>query len=89
MSFIQAHQERWGGEPSGRVRPLAPSNSDAAVRRPASARPHRDVVVQVALRRVGDAHRQVDGADTVWAQRNREGSRVARCTGERLMREVG
>ena len=31
----------------------------------------------------------VYGADKVWAQLNREGHRVARCTIERLMRELG
>jgi putative transposase len=31
----------------------------------------------------------VYGADKVWAQLNREGIRIARCTVERLMRELG
>lgn len=31
----------------------------------------------------------VYGADKVWAQLNREGTRVARCTVERLMRDQG
>ena len=89
MSFIQAHRVRWGVEPICRVLQVAPSSYYAAVRRPASARQQRDVVVKVAIRRVWDAHRQVYGADKVWAQLNREGIRVARCTVERLMRELG
>ena len=83
------HEAQWGVEPICRVLPTAPSSSDAAVRRPASARQRRDEVLKVAIRRVWDAHRQVYGADTAWAQLNREGTRVARGTVERLMRELG
>jgi putative transposase len=39
--------------------------------------------------RVWEQHRRVYGADKVWAQLNREGVRVARCTVERLMRDLG
>jgi len=89
VRFIWAHQARWGVEPICRVLQIAPSSYYATVRRSASARQQRDVVLKVAIRRVWDAHRQVYGADKVWAQLNREGVRVARCTVERLMRELG
>jgi putative transposase len=89
VSFIQAHQACWGVEPICRALQIAPSSYYAAVRRPASARRQRDAVLKVAIRCVWDAHRQVYGADKVWAQLNREGIRVARCTVERLMRELG
>ena len=89
MKFIQAHQARWGVEPICRVLQIAPSSYYAAVTRPPSARRRRDAELRVAIRRVWDAHRQVYGADKVWAQLNREGTRVARCTVERLMRELG
>lgn len=89
MSFIQAHQARWGVEPICRVLQIASSSYYAAVRRPASARQQRDVVLKVAVQRVWDVHRQVYGADKVWAQLNRDGVRAARCTVERLMREMG
>jgi putative transposase len=89
VSFIQAHQARWGVEPICRALQIAPSSYYAAVRRPASARQQRDAVLKVAIRRVWDVHRQVYGADKVWAQLNRDGVRVARCTVERLMRELG
>jgi len=59
MSFIQAHQERWGVEPICRVLQVAPSSYYAAMRRPASARQQRDAVLKVAIRRVWEAHRQV------------------------------
>ncbi len=89
MSFIQAHQARWGVEPICRVLQIAPSSYYAAVRRPPSTRQQRDAVLKVAIRRVWDVHRQLYGADKVWAQLNREGVRVARCTVERLMRVLG
>lgn len=89
MTFIQAHQARWGVEPICRVLQIAPSSYYAAVKRPPSARQRHDADLRVAIRRVWDAHRQVYGADKVWAQLNREGTRVARCTVERLMRELG
>src|SRR6478735_5490897 len=57
--------------------------------RPVSARHRRDETLQVAIRRVWDEHRQVYGADKVWAQLKREGIAVARCAVERLMRRLG
>ncbi len=39
--------------------------------------------------RVFDANYGVYGADKIWAALNREGTPVARCTVERLMRELG
>ena len=89
MRFIEAHQARWGVEPICRVLQIAPSSYYAAVRRPVSARQQQDAVLKRAIWRVWDAHRQVYGADKVWAQLNREGTRVARCTVERLMRQLG
>ena len=89
MSFITEHRERWGVEPICRVLQIAPSSYYAAVNRAPSARQRRDAELQVAIRRVWDEHRQVYGADKVWAQLNREGVRVARCTVERLMRDLG
>jgi putative transposase len=89
VRFIAEHQLRWGVEPICRVVQVAPSSYYAAIRRPPSARRQRDAGLKVAIRRVWDAHRQVYGADKVWAQLNREGAAVARCTVERLMRELG
>ena len=89
MSFIQAHQARWGVEPICRVLQVAPSSYYAAIRRPPSARRRRDETLADAIRRVWDEHRRVYGADKVRAQLNREGVRVARCTVERLMWELG
>ena len=83
------HQQRWGVEPICRALQIAPSSYYAAVGRPLSARKRRDEVLKPAIRRVWEEHRQVYGADKVWAQLNREGTGVARCTVERLMRELG
>lgn len=89
MRFIEAHRERWGVEPICRALQVAPSTYYAAVARPASARAMRDGELKAAIRRVWEANRRVYGADKVWAQLNREGTPVARCTVERLMRSMG
>jgi len=89
VSFITEHKERWGVEPICRVLQVAPSSYYAAIRRPPSARRRRDDVLKEEIRRVWDEHRQVYGADKVWAQLKREGIPVARCTVERLMRTLG
>jgi putative transposase len=89
VSFVAAHRARWGVEPICRVLQVAPSSYYAAISRPPSARRQRDAVLKGAIRRVWDEHRQVYGADKVWAPLQREGTSVARCTVERLMRELG
>jgi putative transposase len=89
VRFITEHRARWGIEPICRVLQIAPSSYYAAIGRPASARRQRDAVLKVSIQRVWDAHRQVYGANKVWAQLTREGIAVARCTVERLMRELG
>jgi putative transposase len=49
----------------------------------------RDAQLEREIRRVHEANYSVYGADKVWAQLNREGIGVARCTVERLMRRMG
>jgi putative transposase len=89
VKFITEHRSRWGVEPICRVLQIAPSSYYAAISRSPSARRRRDEALQVDIRRVWEAHRCLYGADKVWAQLNREGLRVARCTVERLMRTLG
>ena len=89
MRFITEHRARWGVEPICRVLQVAPSSYYAAVSRAPSARRRRDAGLRAAIRRMWDEHRRVYGADKVWAQLKREGVRVARCTVERLMRQLG
>ena len=87
--FIDEHKRRWGVEPICRVLQFAPASYYAAVTRPPSARSMRDEELKAMIRRVFAEHHSVYGADKVWAQLKREGVRVARCTVERLMRELG
>ena len=89
MRFITEHKARWGVEPICRELQVAPSSYYAAIRRPPAARRRRDEALHLAIRRVWDERRRVYGADKVWAQLNREGIPVARCTVERLMRQLG
>jgi hypothetical protein len=49
----------------------------------------RDEVLKAEITRVFNVNYRVHGADKVWAQLGRDGARVARCTVERLMRELG
>lgn len=82
-------KDRWGVESICRVLHVAPSTFDAAVSRGPSARQQRNAPLEIAIRRVWEEHRCVYGADKVWAQLQREGVQVARCTVERLMRTLG
>jgi putative transposase len=102
VTFIAEHTEcvegglRWGVEPICRVLsqhgcPIAPSSyyaARAAERRPAP-RARRDEQLRQEVLRVHAANYGVYGARKVWLALNREGVRVARCTVERLMRELG
>jgi putative transposase len=94
VGFIDEHRDRFGVEPICAVLPIAPSTyfrhkvqaHDAAKR---SARARRDDELRAAIQRVWNEHQQVYGPRKVWRQLRREGRRVARCTVERLMREMG
>jgi putative transposase len=68
---------------------IAPNTYWVARKRPPSARAVRDDYLRDEIARVHAENLSVYGADKVWAQLNREGIGVARCTVERLMREMG
>jgi putative transposase len=89
IAYIDAHRDRFGVEPICRTLQFAPSTYWSAKRRPASARAERDEVLRVEIARVHAENFGVYGAPKIWAQLNREGHRVARCTVERLMRDLG
>lgn len=89
MKFIEEHRERWGVEPICRVLQFAPATYYAARTRPASARELWDRELKPEIQRIWNENFRVYGADKVWAQLRREGYRVARCTVERLMRDLG
>ena len=89
IAYIDAHRGRFGVEPICRVLQFAPSTYYAAKSRPPSARARRDEALKAEIRRVWEDNYRVYGADKIWAQLNRQGTRVARCTVERLMRDLG
>jgi len=86
--FIDAHRERFGVEPICAALQFAPRTYWAAKARPPSARARRDEELKPQIVRVYRENFGVYGADKVWAQLNREQIDVARCTVERLMREL-
>jgi len=89
IAYIDQNRDRFGVEPICRHLPIAPSVYYDAKRRPPSARAVRDEQLKAEIRRVHEANFGVYGARKVWRQLNREGFEVARCTVERLMRELG
>jgi putative transposase len=94
IAFIDAHRVRFGVEPICRVLTehgckIAPNTYWVAKQRPPSKRALRDAELRVEIQRVYDANMFVYGAKKIWAQLNDEGIPVARCTVERLMREMG
>ena len=94
MDFIDQHRDVHGVEPLCTVLQIAPSGyrrHAARLRDPDKrcARAKRDETLVSEIARVWDANLQVYGADKVWHQLRREGSPVARCTVERLMRQQG
>jgi putative transposase len=88
-TYIDAQRHRYGVEPICTVLQFAPATYYAAKGRPASARSLRDEDLKGEITRIWNEHRRVYGADKVWAQLRREGIQVARCTVERLMRDLG
>jgi putative transposase len=94
VAFIDQHRDSYGVEPICAVLPIAPSTyflCKTKQRDPArrSARSTRDAELRAAIQRVWDQNEQVYGPRKVWRQLRRDGVRVARCTVERLMREMG
>jgi putative transposase len=94
VRFISEHKGVFGVEPICRVLsehgcPIAPSTYYDTARRPRPARAVRDEQLKAAIGRVHAGNFGVYGARKVWLALNREGTVVARCTVERLMRELG
>jgi putative transposase len=89
IAYIDQHRDRYGVEPICQLLPIAPSTYYAAKCRLPSARALHDEELKVEIRRVHQGNFGVYGARKVWRQLRREGVAVARCTVERLMRELG
>jgi len=99
VRFIAEHKDRtdgglrWGVESICRVlgehgAAIAPSSYYEAASRPPSKRALRDEDLRVEIARVHEANYGVYGPRKVWLALNREGVPVARCTVERLMRDM-
>ena len=93
-AFIDEHRDTYGVEPICRVLPIAPSTYHERVaqrRDPArlSARARRERALKPEIMRVFAENFGVYGVRKVWRQMRREGFNIARCTVERLMRDLG
>jgi transposase InsO family protein len=93
-AFIDEHRAAHGVEPICSALQVAPSvyRRHAARQRNSAllpARARRDAQLLAQVQRVYDHNLPVYGADKVWRQLRREGTAVARCTVERLMRLCG
>jgi len=94
IAFIDDHRGAHGVEPICKVLPIAPSTYHAHIASRAdptrlSARAKQDAIREDKIRRVFAENFGVYGARKVWRQLRREGEDIARCTVERLMRNMG
>ncbi len=94
VTFIDENRAAFGVEPICEVLPIAPSTYYEQKAREADPerlpkRTKRDAMLREEIRRVWTENFCVYGAEKVWHQLEREGVGAARCTVERLMREMG
>jgi len=93
MSFIDAHRHQYGVESICAQLPIAPSTYYEHKAREVDptrvpARTQRDRELKVDIQRVWNENFQVYGVRKVWRQLSREKIAAARCTVERLMRDL-
>jgi putative transposase len=94
VEYIDQHRDRFGVEPICGVldsagTKIAPSTYYAAKTRSPSARSIRDAELVPVIRQAHADNIGVYGARKIHAELNRKGTRVARCTVERLMKAQG
>ena len=94
MDFVDKHRREHGVESICRQLEIASSTyyEWAARRIDPSLRPNRaisDERFKVKIERIWAENRRLYGARKVWHALRKEGESVARCTVERLMRELG
>ena len=94
IAFIDDHRTVYGIEPICRVLLIAPSTYRAHAARRADpgrlpARARSDAGLMVEIRRVFETNFHVYGVRKIWRQMRREEISLARCTVERLMRQMG
>ena len=94
VSLVDAQRQAHGVEPVCALLPIAPSTYYEHKARQSDPerlpeRSKRDTFLRPEIQRVWDDNFQVYGARKVWRQLNRDKIAVARCTVERLMRDMG
>lgn len=94
VGFIDQYREIYGVEPICNVLPIAPSTyhrCKVLEQHPEqrSDRARRDEQLMPDIQRVWEENHRNYGARKVWKQLNRESIPVARCTVERLMKQLG
>ena len=94
VSFVEDHRDEYGVEPICEMLPIAPSTFYEHMARRLnpelrSDRAKRDDELRPEIKRIWKENRCVYGAEKIWRQSKREDGPVARCTVERLMRELG
>ena len=94
ISFVDEYRSAFGVEPICKVLPIAPSTYHCHAHRRANpdtapARVKRDTALKLEIERVFNENFGVYGVRKVWRQLLREGFDVARCTVERLMKNMG
>lgn len=93
-AFIDAHREcetdgrKWGIEPICAVLQFASSTYYARKARPPSPRELRDEQLKPLITKVYEDNFSVYGAEKIWEELLRQDVQVARCTVERLMRDL-
>ena len=94
MTFIDQYRDRYGVEPICKELPIAPSTyhdhkilEQHPERR--STRAKRDEQMKLDIQRVWEDNHRNYGARKVWKQLMRESLPAARCTVERLMKQLG
>jgi len=94
VSFIDEHLEAYGVESICQELPIAPSTYYEQKAREADperlpARVQRDARLRPAIQKVWNENYQVYGARKIWREMRSSVPGLARCTVERLMREMG
>lgn len=87
--FIEEERGRFAVEPICRVMCCSPSTYYETLKRPPSLRRLRDESLIGLIYDVYKDNYEVYGHRKVWRQLNRQGTVVARCTVQRLMRSLG
>ena len=93
ISFIQAHRDRCGVEPICKVLQIAPSTyyaRAAIARNPdlASNRVKQDAIDREKISEVYEASGRRYGARKIWHDLRQSGESIAKCTVERLMKDM-